>query len=94
MIGAAAMLSDNQTKYLLIGGGVLLVAGVVYLHWQAGRAVEAVTSGAKAVGNAVNPVSSENIFYQGVSEVTQAVTGNSQDSFGTWLYGYLNEGER
>jgi hypothetical protein len=46
MLPAAAVagsLSDQQFKYLLIAGGVLVVGGVWYLHWQVGRARDAIS---------------------------------------------------
>jgi hypothetical protein len=34
---------------------------------------------------ALNPASTDNLAYKGATAITQAVTGNKVDSFGTWL---------
>lgn len=89
-VAAAAMLSDNQTKYLLIGGGVLLVGTVAYLHWQAGRAVDTVKEVSQDVGAAINPVSDENIFYQGVNALVQAFTLDADTTLGVKAYEWIH----
>lgn len=48
-----------------------------------------VIQAAKATGTAINPLSHQNIFYQGAEGVTQAVTGNKSfvsDIFGATAY--------
>lgn len=45
-----------------------------------------VTAGVKAVGEAVNPVSRENVFHKGVEAVGVAVSGDPNFSLGGWLY--------
>ena len=45
---------------------------------------------ASAVGAAINPISPQNIFYQGTSAVTGAVTGQANTSFGSEIYDWFN----
>lgn len=51
--------------------------------------------GAAAIGAAVDPTSSKNIAYQGVSQVGAALTGDASWSPGTALYNFFhpNEGQ-
>ncbi len=52
------------------------------------------TKAAKAVGEAVNPVSQDNIFNQGFEAVGEAVTGQKDWSLGVWLANKLNPPEK
>lgn len=55
--------------------GVVVVAGVVW--WRISRAIPK---------DALNPLSDKNLAYQGVNKVVQAVSGDRDDSLGTWMY--------
>ena len=49
---------------------------------------------AQAVGSAINPVSSENIFYKGASAVTNAIANDTQEvPLGTRIYDFFNTGQ-
>jgi len=71
--------TDKQLMALGIVALVLAAGGI----WYARRVVG-------AVGNAVNPVNPDNIFYGAASGVTQAITGDDDDTFGTALHKWLN----
>lgn len=71
----------NITRFLTTPAGQVAVvaaiaAGVV---WYGKR--QAVT-----VAQAVNPVSDENIFYQGVNGIGSALTGSDSFDLGGWIY--------
>lgn len=90
----ATHVTDQQMKLLLISGGVLLAGGVIYVHWQAGRAVQAISTGAKKAAEGINPVNEENIFNRGFNGVFQAVTGRENQTFGTLMADLLNPPEK
>jgi len=73
----------NQQLFILLGAGAL---AFLYLK---NKTVEAV----QEVGTAINPVNPENIFYSGVNEVGEALTGNESFSLGSWIYDKLNTEE-
>lgn len=70
----------TETK-IIIGGTVAVLAYFLIL-----KGLKAGREGIKEAGNLINPVSDKNIFYQGSGAVTQAITGDANASFGTWLY--------
>ena len=72
-------------KAVLAVGGVALV--LIYLAQRQAR------QAAQAVGDAINPVSADNVFYQGASGVVGAVTGDKSATVGTWLYDVLHPGQ-
>lgn len=63
------------SKQLLGLGAVVAVGG--YVIWK---------NGLPALGDAVNPVNDDNIFYQGTNAVGEALTGEEGFSLGSWLY--------
>ncbi len=70
----------TNTK-VIIGGAVAL--GLLYaLYRVKNDAVQA----AKDAGNLINPLSPDNIPNRIVNAVTQAATGNPNDTFGGWLH--------
>lgn len=87
------MTSDN------IKSGVMLaaIAAAGYLAWQgykkagaigatAAQAWDSVTSGAATVGGWVNPLSDQNLAYQGVNEAGRAYTGDNAWTLGGAVY--------
>lgn len=66
-------------KQLLGLGAVVAVGG--YLIWK---------KGLPAIGDAVNPVNPENVFYSGTNAVGEALTGEEGFSLGAWLYDVTN----
>ncbi|MDL0433960.1 hypothetical protein QPM17_22730 [Marinobacter sp. TBZ242] len=67
------------TNQQLLGIGI---AGVLALWYLKSKATETV----KDVGNAVNPTNPDNVFYEGVNGVGEAVTGDEHFSLGGWIY--------
>jgi len=74
------------------------LAGLAVAGYAAYRLFTAAKDGAEKVGQVareivmedLNPASDKNIVYGAVNKVTQAATGNTVDTFGTWLYGVFN----
>lgn len=62
------------------------IVGVVALMWIGNRAAKA----AVAVGQAVNPVNQDNIFYSGVSAVGEKITGDKHWTLGGQIYEWFN----
>jgi cell division GTPase FtsZ len=69
-------------KTVLAIGGVALVLYFVFKK-EAEKA-------AAAAGAALNPTSPSNVFYQGASAVTGALTGQPNISLGSEVYDLLN----
>jgi hypothetical protein len=72
-------------KTEITGSGVVALAGVAVV---AGLGVWAYAN-RKEIAEAVqvvNPASDKNIVYRGANAATQAITGQSNTSFGSWLY--------
>lgn len=76
-------------KDAAIAVAVLAGTGIVaYTVWK-------IKQGADKVGDAVgkvitedlNPVSDQNLAYRGVNAIGSAITGNSDFSLGSWIYG-------
>lgn len=61
---------------------MLLGAGTVAFFYLAGK----IERTAAKVGNAINPVNPENIFYGGVNEVGTSLTGDKHFTLGGWIY--------
>lgn len=85
----------------LTSGGVLVLLGVVLgglVLWRAsrvasdaaGQAWEGIKDGAATVGGWVNPVSDQNLAYQGVNAVGGALTGEQNWSLGGAVYDWFN----
>lgn len=71
----------NITRFALTPAGQVVIVGVaaiIYLRLAEKRV--------KKTANAINPVSEENIFYQGVNGVGGAVTGDNDFDLGHWIY--------
>jgi hypothetical protein len=87
-----------KTDAMIVGGIAIAILGALW--WTKNAAGQAVSAVGDAIGNAadavghgivstvpyVNPADSQNIAYQGVNKVTQAMTGNSDQTFGGWIY--------
>lgn len=69
------MFSNGQ----LIGLVVVGLVGVVYISTRAKDAVV-------EVGNAVNPLNQDNVFYTGVNNVGAKITGDKDFNLGTVTY--------
>lgn len=63
--------------------GAVAVAVLAALWYSQKQATQA----AAAVGRAIDPTSDKNVFYGGANAVVQAVTGDKNDTLGTWFYG-------
>jgi hypothetical protein len=78
-----------DTKVLVIGGGIIGLV-VLVIMWQARKDAiavgGAVVSGAKAVGNAVNPLNPDNVAAGTVNNIGSVLAGDNNFSLGAWLY--------
>ena len=77
--GLSVLLSNKQ----MIG---LVVVGFGASWYLKNKAAETV----KEVGAAIDPTSSENIFYSGVNSVGSTLTGDEDFSLGGWIYEVAN----
>lgn len=78
---------DQKTvMWGLIGIGGAYVLGKVIVKDAAGE----VGNAASKVGQAINPVNPDNIFYRGVNSVGAALTGRDNFNLGSWTYDLLN----
>lgn len=75
-----------MNRDLIIFGAVVGLVIVVGAAWAARRTVG-------AVGAAVNPLSSENIFYSGASGTATILT-QREETFGGWLAELFNPATR
>ena len=75
-------LTNQQVLMILAAGGLLLW----YAKNKEGDAVA-------AVGNAVNPVNPDNVFYAGVSEIGSTLSGDDEWTLGTWIYNATHKDE-
>ncbi|MGL6080095.1 hypothetical protein [Methyloversatilis discipulorum] len=75
-----------SAEQLYFVGGVL-VLGVLFI---AARNAVKVVDTVSAFGEAVNPISQNNIFYRGSNAVGRAIFGDDFQSWGFWLYDALN----
>lgn len=74
--------------------GLAGVAGAYFLgKYIVKDATAEVGAAASKVGNAINPVSDENIFYRGVNSVGAAISGNENFNLGSWTYDILHQDE-
>ena len=84
-------ITTDRNTLILVGVGILTV---LYVKGKAEKAaadvVDAVGDAVGDIGQAVNPVSNENIFYKGANSVFHALGGNKNDTIGTWFYEVLN----
>lgn len=74
-----AIFTDKQ---LLGIGAVVAIGG--YFIWK---------NGLPALGKAINPTNPDNVFYGGVNEVGESVTGNEHWTLGGTIYEWLHPGE-
>ena len=75
-----------SAEQLYFVGGVI-VLGVLFL---AARNSMKVIESVSAFGEAVNPISQNNIFYRGSNAVGRAIFGDDFTSWGVWMYDALN----
>lgn len=75
---------NKQTVMFGAGAALVLVLAVVMLSRKGAQAVA-------AVGAAINPVSADNVFYQGANAIGRVVTGaapgDASFSIGSWFGG-------
>lgn len=76
---------------------IVYIAGAVVGVYAAIALTKKVTDGASSVKeaagrviDAVNPASSNNLAIRGANAVTQAITGDSNETLGGYLYGLLH----
>ena len=72
-------------KHFYIVGAVVL--GVAYMLGH--KAVAAIDEGVDAVGDAINPTSTDNLIYKGINAVGDIIDdGEDDDSFslGSWIW--------
>ena len=72
---SASVLNDKQFAAV----AVAIAAGLAYLYYKRG-----------AIGEAVNPVSRNNLAHKGVNAVGEAVTGDSNWTLGGAMFELLN----
>lgn len=72
------MFTDKQLLY--IAGGLAVVGYLIYRKLP-------------DVGNAVNPLNQENVFYEGVNAVGEKLSGDQDFSLGAWLYDITHPNE-
>lgn len=80
---------DQRTALMLAAG-----AGLAYLLILSARAAKSTAQSAvqyageslSSLGNAINPVNQDNIFYGGVNAVGGKLTGDSDFTLGGWIY--------
>ena len=79
---------DSIDKKFLYGG-IAAAVGLYLLKKTADKAVEPI----KAVGEAVNPISNQNIFYRGSNALMGAVLSDWKegDSIGYYLHRKIND---
>lgn len=77
----ATIANSNTGTVLAIG-----VVGAIAIYYAKKQTGEALTS----VGDAVNPVNSDNIFNRGVNNVVGILTGDENQTLGGWLYNVIN----
>lgn len=67
-------------------GSIAVVAGLYVLNKARKKA-------AKVVGEAINPISDQNIFYRGSNALMGAVVGDFEEgeTIGTWLHKKIND---
>lgn len=79
-------LAGVDPRWLLYGAGI---AGAAFIVWRLSNAgpqlVASAGAAARSVVNAVNPASSSNVVYRGVSAAGAAVTGDSSWTLGGQL---------
>lgn len=80
------MLIAGTDHRLVLGLGALLALGVAYTAYKAHQ-------NAGRIGEAINPLSSNNLVYRGVNGLGEAITGDSDFSLGVWAWEVLNPGK-
>lgn len=88
---AAVVLNSKVVTY-----SVLLLVGATAVYLVARKLGQSAGDLAAKVGNAVNPVSDQNLAYRGVNAVGSAVTGTKDFSLGSYLYDIFhpNDGQQ
>jgi len=64
--------------------GILGAGAIWYTKKKTGEALE-------VVGDAINPISQNNIFNRGVNAIVQNLTGNENQTLGGWIYDITHE---
>lgn len=87
-MSAAGILNTKAAGY---AAAAIVAAVALYLVGRklasaAGGALDEVKVTAQRIGEAVNPVSDQNLAYRGVNAVGSAVSGDKSWSLGSWLY--------
>lgn len=52
-----------------------------------------VAQAATEIGEAVNPVNPDNIFSQGANAITRSLSGDQDQTLGTFIYDYFHGGD-
>ena len=73
-----------NSKVGVVGAVALVGLGLAYLAERKARKV------ASDVGQAINPVNDNNIFYTGVNAVGAKLTSNENFNLGAWIYDAVN----
>ncbi len=79
-----------NSKAAMIGVGVL--AGGVVLYFVGKKLFSVAGDAAAAVGNAVNPVSHDNLANRAVGAVGSALSGDDEWTLGGWLFDVTHGG--
>lgn len=80
-----------KDDFLIIAG--IAIVGIYIVNKVAGVAGDALGTAQNALGNAanaVNPLNPNNIIAGGANSILQGVTGNQDQTIGTWFYDLLN----
>jgi len=80
----------NVVKLADTKAGMVVAIGIVgglALYFVGKKANETIGD----VGNAINPVSSENIFSTGVDSAGAILTDNENFSLGVWIYDLIHD---
>jgi hypothetical protein len=75
-----------SAEQLYFVGGVIIIGALWIAARNAGKVIDSVT----AFGEAVNPISQNNVFYRGSNQIGKAIFGDDFQSWGFWLYDALN----
>lgn len=75
----------EQKTLFVVGALAVVTVGAIWLSKKA-------VAGVASVGEAINPVSDQNIAYKAVNAVTGAITGDSSTPVGVKLWEWFNPG--
>jgi hypothetical protein len=74
-------------------GGAVLLAAAWYAKKKAGELATTVADNLYDAAQYVNPMSDQNLAYQGVSAFTRWLTGNTNGDLGTITWDYVHKGD-